>query len=427
MNILIAGGAWPYTVNSKEAANVISHQICSHLLDAPDLDVRYVVINSTDVDLPVEAMPDLEDLKRRGMRVLNPIKLERRNGLVNKLKKLFYISVGRAEHLLDGFGQEHLLDSSLQGWKPDAVLVVWAETAANFVCRFPAVRFNYAGNPENKVFAARSELQAVLGVGLLSRLKSNLIERVIRAGHHNVMRRYHHLWNVAANDAANYQTAGINAHYLQNMWPSSNMTNWETTRDNYEKLEPVKIAGSVGNIGATGNSFGLITLCDDVIPALRKQLGAGNFEVHLFGGGTPHAAVEPKLNEPEIKVRGFVDEIDKELLEAPIFLITNNSRRFKVGHTRFLHAWSLGACVVAFRDSCEAMPEIRNDYNALLGDSAEEIAALIARAKSDKSLRRRIGSGGVETLKTYFSPQKVCGEIQKQMQAKMQSKDKTTS
>jgi hypothetical protein len=69
-----------------------------------------------------------------------------------------------------------------------------------------------------------------------------------------------------------------------------------------------------------------------------------------------------------------------------------------------LHAWSLGACVIAFRDCREAMPEIQHGYNALLGDTAEDIAELIFKALNDQILRRRIGLGGIETLKNSFSP-----------------------
>ena len=92
-------------------------------------------------------------------------------------------------------------------------------------------------------------------------------------------------------------------------------------------------------------------------------------------------------------------------------MISNNRYNFKVGHTRFLHAWSLGACVVAYKNCCEAMPEIVHDYNALLGNNSEEIAELVCKALCDIKLRRRIGRGGFQTLKKKFSPNSVTKKL----------------
>ena len=38
---------------------------------------------------------------------------------------------------------------------------------------------------------------------------------------------------------------------------------------------------------------------------------------------------------------------------------------------------------------------------------AEEVAGLVAQALADRSLRRQIGRGGIETLKTHFSPSSI--------------------
>ena len=109
-------------------------------------------------------------------------------------------------------------------------------------------------------------------------------------------------------------------------------------------------------------------------------------------------------------VRGFVPDIDAAILSAPIFLCTNNATPFKVGHTRYLLAWSLGACVVAHRDAALSMPEIIDGQTALLGDDAEGIADAITRAAADRALRRKIGRA-VGKPTTLFRAESVAPEI----------------
>ena len=93
------------------------------------------------------------------------------------------------------------------------------------------------------------------------------------------------------------------------------------------------------------------------------------------------------------------------------FLVANNSDRFKVGHTRFLHAWSLGAAVVGFADSALAMPEIAHGQNALLGQTPAELARHIVDLAADTAMRRRLGRSGADMVTGPFAPQRVTAQI----------------
>ena len=110
-------------------------------------------------------------------------------------------------------------------------------------------------------------------------------------------------------------------------------------------------------------------------------------------------------------MRGFVDDIDDELMTAPVFLCLNNASRFKVGHTRYLHAWSVGSCVVAHRDAALSMPEMVSGENCLLGRSAAEIADMVAVAARDAGLRRRLGEAGYATFAEKFIARAVVDQI----------------
>ena len=78
-----------------------------------------------------------------------------------------------------------------------------------------------------------------------------------------------------------------------------------------------------------------------------------------------------RFEHPRVTNDGFVDDIDAELQAAKVFLLCNNSHPdYVVGHTRILHAWSLGSCLVAHLGMARAMPEIVHGENALLGSPA---------------------------------------------------------
>ena len=123
-------------------------------------------------------------------------------------------------------------------------------------------------------------------------------------------------------------------------------------------------------------------------------------------------AVAESLAHPRVVNRGFVDDIDGELRSAKVFLLANNANPdFVVGHTRILHAWSVGSCLVAHRNMAVAMPEIVHGENALLGDNAAEIAEHVAHALEDEGLRARLVEGGRHTWERDFLPRTVIRRV----------------
>ena len=413
-SLVIASGVWPHVAANREAANVISHEITAHLARAGRFDVRYAYVNSVASDLPAAAKPELEALSHLGVRFLEPVIVDPKPiGAESLFTRAVTLLRGRPERLLTGTDRTEALLAAMDGEPPDAVLTIWAETASNLVAGIDgSLKVTYAGNPDHKVLDARLDLSERLGqLSAVERLRNRVRRQAVKAGHLKVMSRFDLMWNVAANDAADYRAAGVNARYLQNMWPAAVRTDWDAERDRHEQTRPLKIIGNVGNLSATGNSYGLLTLSRQILPELKTLLGAGGFEIHLFGGGMPHPAVARHLEDRHIRLRGFVDDLDAEILSAPIFLVANNSQRFKVGHTRFLHAWSLGAAVVGFADSAEAMPEIVDGENALLGATPAGVARHIAQLAVNPARRRALGRAGEATVTGSFAPSRVTGQI----------------
>ena len=427
MRLLVVASVWPHATKSFEAANVITHAILSELAAMGLYELSFLYINTSLAEVPHEAKQEIDKLKQAGISFLEPLLYEPDLPLSKRPKDLLTALFLEPASILFGYNAGKLLPKKIGCY--DGVLTVWSEVGINAFSRYPAMRFAYHGNPDHKVFNAQYEIMRLAGVqpkgfaAIVDWMRRITLSYLLERAHLSVLRHYDFIADVAANDAKYYVEHKIRAFYLQNMWPSPPIETWEMRRDILEKQNPYKIIGNVGNMSATGNSLGFVALGQEVLPALKKQLVNVPFEVHIFGGKEPKSFLKPLLMDSHIKLRGFVDDLETEILSAPVFLISNNHHRFKVGHTRVLHAWSLGACVIAFADCRDAMPEIEHGRNALLGNNAEEVAILVAQALSDRKLRRHIAYGGIETLKAYYTPSKVTHALSDRIQTAMKETD----
>jgi hypothetical protein len=300
----------------------------------------------------------------------------------------------------------------------DVCFHLWSSAAFGACAGVETPVFAYAGNPDHYSMAARLKHPALFAIPqktLRNRLKLMLWRRAYRRFENVVVRlALHSTWiGCASAPNADYYTrkGHPRAFYLQNMWPE--------LAEQRHPAEPIGnlIAGNLGGQYATGNAFGGWLLANEVLPALDRLLG-DDYEVNLYGAGRFSEPVERALEHPRVRNRGFVDDIDAELQAAKVFLLCNNNNPdFVVGHTRILHAWSVGSCLVAHVNMARAMPEIVHGENALLGSTGEEIAEQVAAACRDDELRRRIVEGGRRTWEREFRPEIVVERIVRRVEA----------
>ena len=296
--------------------------------------------------------------------------------------------------------------------RADACFHLWTSAAFAACAHVEAPVFAYAGNPDHYSMAARLKHPDLFDIPrrtVRNRTKLALWRRAYRQFEDVVVRlALHSTWiGCASAPNAEYYTAKGHprAFYLQNMWPEMGVAR------SAPKPTENRIAGNLGGQYATGNTFGGWLLGTEVVPALDRLLG-DDYEVKLYGAGRFSPPVERALEHPRVENLGFVDDIDAELQAAKVFLLCNNwNRDFVVGHTRILHAWSLGSCLVAHRNMAVAMPEIVHGENALLGATGEELAEHTAAACGDDALRRRIVEGGRRTWEQEFRPEVVVKRI----------------
>ncbi|MBI1208070.1 MAG: glycosyltransferase [Azospirillum sp.] len=398
--ILVISPLWPHP-GHVEAANVIMFELMREMAGRDRLRIGFLKLGrGAPAAASDHEQAGIAALRELGVDFLEPLHLPATPAAPLRTQLL----KGRAVDFFPEISHRAEANRVAEAFAPDLLFIPWSEWATNLFSDYPGRKFAYYGNPEPKAMKARADFEFRIGRRWPRYLASLIYWWRMQARHLEIMRRYEILADVAANDADYYRDHGHpNAFYVQNLWIDRFGDSWRPRRaQSGERLAPAVIVANVGRVSATANTFGLEILGRDLVPELRRRLPAGGFELHVLGGGEPHPAIRPWLAAPEIRLRGFVDDIDGELLSSPIFLCLNNGSRFNVGHTRYLHAWSLGCCVIAHRDAALAMPEIRHGENALLGDSPAAIAELITEALANPALRRQIGEGGYRSFRDSF-------------------------
>jgi glycosyltransferase involved in cell wall biosynthesis len=410
MKLAIATANWPHPAHTVRGANVLAFELIRALAAQPDMSVSFLKVGREGDEEPGAIEREgLALLRQSDIEVLPPLTLPPRSRIGNIFSKLV---APRVEHFFPDVIHGPAIANALEKCRPDALLVALSEWLTAACSTVPVIRFAYYGNPDPKSARWRAEHDLALGGSPLAYARLRVALSRMEKAHLEVMRRYHLLGDVAENDAAYYSSSGHpNAFYIRHVWIDRVGEDWRRRREATECYDPLVIVGSVGRLEATGNRLGIEYIGRELLPALRRRMKPGSFRVEIFGAAKLHPRIAQHLNGPDVVVRGFVPDIDAAILSAPIFLCTNNATPFKVGHTRYLLAWSLGACVVAHRDAALSMPEIIDCQTALLGDDAEGIADAITRAAADRALRRKIGEGGWETYRTLFRAESVAPEI----------------
>lgn len=410
LRLLVACPLWPHAGHTTRAANVVTHQLVAALARLDGVEVGFLKVDRAEDPAPDDAERNgARELADVGVKVFDPVRLP---PLVRHGSALAKLLAPNDLHFYPELAHAHLVNAAVDAYRPDVVLIPWSEWVTALCSTVPARRFAYYGNPDHKAGLLRARLTKRHGGSVVEWIKTELYCARLKTVHLGIMRRFDWLGDVAANDAAFYRENGHpNAFYIQNLWIDRFGRGWRERREALEQSHPAPIIGNVGKLFGTANRYGLELLGREVLPELRAKTRPGEWIMRLLGGGDLPPALAPLLAGDDVQVAGFVPDIDEAILQSQVFLCTNNGSDYKVGHTRYLHAWTLGSCVVAHRDASLSMPEIRHGENALLGDDSSGVAERIREALSDKGLRLRLGENGYETYVREFSADRVARDI----------------
>jgi len=414
MKILVVSSIWPHSQHSMRAANIVICEMILALAKASDITVGLLVVEKGATTKNDEnVVKGIAALRAAGVEIIDSIIIPASYVKRSRWKRVL------APSLVDWYPEYingSLIEKSVNTWGADSIIIPWSEWLTHACSDMAVTKFAYYGNPDPK--AARTQLRLKYRSGEIDWFRKFIEDKLVDRFeniHIKTIKKYQFLGDVAQNDAEYYQKHGHNnAFYIQNIWmkaTASFLSNKHATDT------PVKIIGSIGKLGGTANTLGIEYLGKELLPALDQAMKDIPFEVHILGSGTPHAISSGTFNHPNVVWRGFVENIDEEISTCDIFLCTNNATEYKVGHTRYLHAWSLSAPVVAHQDASLSMPEIEHGVNAMLGANATEIAQHIRSLTDSKKLRDQIKVGGYQTFNSHFTANKVVERIISRLKA----------
>ena len=415
MKVLIPTNNLPHSSHTVRAFNVVLYELISALSSYEDIQV---IILPTYIGrapkLTHSETEGLSQLQALGVTVLEPFEIPIYTRPKNLLVRIFNAVFQTDLYFYPHLHFKSLIPGLLDDINPDVLLTIWNENLTSYFSFARIPKIAYYGNPDPKPIIARASYEFKHGSSRLKFYRSLLIAKLLGVAHNRLMRRWDTLLNVALNDSLYYKKNGHpRSFYIQNLWINRGKYNTEhcPSAAHSNQSLPIRIAANIGKLNGTANTHGLEYLSDSLLPAMRDVFGDQPFELLIFGANKPPYSPHPSLSslwlQPEVRLCGFVDDIDAELQNCNSFLCVNNASSYNVGHTRYLHAWSLGCCVIAHKSASLAMPELQDGYNCLLGSSPVEIARHLLNVAYDSQLRDKLSSNGFKTFSTTFTGKSV--------------------
>ncbi|MSP50829.1 MAG: glycosyltransferase [Alphaproteobacteria bacterium] len=419
MHIVVASSMWAHDTHGVNAAPIVLHELTAALARQPGFEVSFLKVNRFD-DPPINdaARAGITSLQAQGVRVLESLDLP----WVARPRLRKYGPWPRIDFFHPEVKFYELLDARLQAASCDVVLVPMSEWLTPLAGRANVpLRYAYYGNPDGPSRFAQAELARRNGASVQSYLLARFLAARAASTHISEVKRYHLLGNHSANFAAYYRLKGhAGAHYARNTFIDRTAARCNEIGPSFREKrrdEAIAITCSIGKMFATANSYGFEILVRDLLPKLRKRFAGQPFELRLYGAGEPMQYVRQLLDQPELRQMGFVSDIDAALVSDDVFLCLNNLGPLNCAHTRYLHAWSLGASVVAPACAAEAIPEMVDGENALLGRDLDDIADMVVEAARKGPLRQKLSAQGYETFRAFFAPEQVARGITSAIQS----------
>jgi hypothetical protein len=414
MHILFASQTWPHPGHDQLSANQVIFELIRSFRQTLGHRVSVVCTYRHDrravADVEQEATASLEAI---GVNVLPAIEIPDAR-IPNRLR---FMMMPKLKDYFPELGYRNVANALVERMKVDAVIVPWSERATQLFAEANCLRVAYYGNPDPKNMRANMTPPIRPSRGWLRDQALAFQLREFEQQHLQEMRRYHLLGNVAANDAEYYHRAGVSgAFYCRMVYGDRAPADWPARRDELEAANPHRIIANIGSRAATGNILGLHYFADQVLPLLQEAI-SDSLDVVLLGGGRLPSDLAAKLARPGVRNIGFVEDIDEWMLGAPVFLCLNNASAYKVNQSRYLHAWSLGGCIVAHSDACLSLPEMRSRENALLGATPKKIVDCILEVLENRQLRRQLGANGRKIFLEKFNANAVASDLSSRITA----------
>jgi glycosyltransferase involved in cell wall biosynthesis len=429
MRLLVLTSDIPYPYHNVEgvtAVNIIAHALLREWGEMGHVVILQIIFNQfrAQTTLSESERQALDALRQQGVEVLEPIfygEYKRRypTGWFGRIQNRllprpeieeFYPSVRLASRIKD-YIRDYEATAAISIYCPEGVAALYG------VRGIP--RIVYHGDIDFVPTQVRIEDHAFFtGQALSPTQLANSRARLARyeRAHLRLMTDMDAIGNHAANNVAYYQEQGHpRSFYLPNTWVDVGKERAQCIIDAaYARLasghRPVKIIGHFGYLNRTGSNYGLRFLAG-LLPVLERAMQGIDYRVHIIGGGEMLPSLKAQFSHPAVVLSGYAEDLDRELDDSDLFLFLNNAGPLRAAYTRHVVAWATGMCLAVHRGSQEAIPEIADRENALVGDNPEQLATSIREIVTDPDLNRRVRTGGRAMYEQRFAPRHIAAQL----------------
>lgn len=202
-----------------------------------------------------------------------------------------------------------------------------------------------------------------------------------------------------------FRGQGLNTEYVPMPVVDPAFPGWRRREEDMPKNEKPRIL-LAGHLNGIATMSGLYFLAEDILP----HLDVDAYDWNICGAETltPDLATRFKPY-PQIKFRGYVEDIRAEILRADISLVPTP---ITLGvRTRIVESMGLGACIVAHSANGVGQPEAVDAVNIALAGTGEDIAKLMGLYANHPELRQRMGHAARATFDEHFVVAKSAGRI----------------
>ena len=330
---------------------------------------------------------------------------------ISELRKAFF---SRTNDDTPRFKQPENVAESLANSGADVVCLFWDSNFEYLIPYIPIPIVAYSAKPRYE--SAQVRIRNRLPGAPRNRIKRWLIQQILDKQQKRHLTRFKQIaavTNIHLDDSQHYQSLGIDCKYISNTWSDPFGDDWAIKRQQQEQMrEGINIFGSFSNLTCTGNMIGIDYWSKHIVPLLDMKMKKP-WTIHVYGKGFDKLPkeIQQQLNHPNIRIRGFVDDIDSEISGNEIFLLCNNVGPYAGGYTRVIYCLASGGCMVSHSSLAESMPEVINGQNAFLCSTPEQFADAIVKLSESETLRNKIGLHARATYEKKYQPSYIASQL----------------
>lgn len=421
MDVFLVSCNMPKPDHGAGSETLVQYHLADQLIQrGHGVTLQVVAVDEDDRELPAEEQAARKHLQAMGVealpRIVRSDYATPKDGSRSLPKRAWRRFLDPQDYHYPATRLAHEIQDRVRESPADRVLVFWDGPALAATHGVDEPKMAYYGDPDHLV--RRAVMQDPVLADRRSLVREGLNRQrlwSLRRQHLRLVRDCDIVSTLSAQHADLYARAGHpDARYIQNMWPRPPEEGSAEAGDGGDDV--ITVVGSIGRMDTTGNTIGLGFIARELVPRLDERLDPGDYRIEALGPGSPDSNIEDAIPDHGLELTGWVDDLEAAIRRADLFLVANNTGTLTTSYTRHLVAWSLGACVVGYRDDALANPEMEHRENILLADDADHMADLVVEAGRDPDLRRRIGRRGFDTYERHFTPEQVGRKIETALQ-----------